>query len=212
MEEKYFFNNSIGYKLAGILKTPQKSLNVPIVIFSHGFDSGKDSPRGLFVADELLKSQIGVFLIDFTGHGESEGLKEESTIEQQTDDLKCAIDFIKKIPNIKVDKIGLNGASSGGLVVLNYLTDNKQNSIKAVVLRGPRTDGMEYHANKIQIPIRIIQGEYDPLLPFSRKFYDKLICDKNFKIINSADHLFSTNKHLSEVADLTVQWFAKHML
>lgn len=212
MDEKYFFNNSRGYKLAGILKTPQKSPNVPIVIFSHGFDSGKDSPRGLFVADELLKSQIGVFLIDFTGHGESEGSKEESTGEQQTDDLKCAIDLISTIHKIKIDKIGLNGASSGGLVVLNFLIENKQDSIKAVVLRGPRTNGMEYHANKIQVPIRIVQGEYDPLLPFSKKFYDKLICDKDFNIINSADHLFSTDKYLSEVADLTVQWFSKHML
>jgi dipeptidyl aminopeptidase/acylaminoacyl peptidase len=205
--EKCFFNNSKGYKLAGIILYPADAMygSRPIVVFSHGFDSGKDSPRGVLVANELLKRGIASFLIDFTGHGESEGAKYESTIEQQVDDLQSAISYMQSAGLLFNGGTGVNGASSGGLVAIKLSLSNSK--VRALVLRGPRTDDMSPVADKINAPVMIVQGEFDPLLEETLIFYSALRTDKKMEIIKGADHLFSEEDQLLRVAKLTADWF-----
>lgn len=45
--EKVFFTNSKGYRLAGVLNFPRGLSPFPAVVFSHGFDSSKESPTRL---------------------------------------------------------------------------------------------------------------------------------------------------------------------
>lgn len=177
----------------------------PAVVFAHGFDSGKDSPRGRAVADHLRSMGLATFLIDFTGHGDSQGVKSDATIERQVDDLRSAIDYIVNADDIDPDAIGVNGASSGGLVAL--MEAPADGRIKALVLRGPRTDGMIGYGPMYNIPILIIQGEFDPLLAGSTLFYESLRGDKRLEIIAGADHLFSAPDQMDQVIDVTSWWF-----
>lgn len=202
------FTNEIGMKLAGRLEWPiSRETSTPAVIFAHGFDSGKDSSRGMAVAAALREAGTATFLIDFTGHGESEGSRNESTIERQVNDLLSAVDYLNEIPEIDMKNLGLCGASSGGLVALK--TALRENRIRGVALRGPRTDGMTPRADEFRIPILVVQGDLDPLLPESERFVRALRGKAKIEIVPGADHLFSGPGQTETVAALTVAWFGK---
>lgn len=210
---KYFFQNPKGYKLAARLVEPKRGAPFSTVIFAHGFDSSKDSLRSIPLAEELADNGIASFLIDFTGHGESEGTKEESTIEQQTGDLKSALDFVQSLSQIDGNNLALHGSSSGCLVALNLcLTDKRP---KTAVLRAPRTNGylpaVRQNAAKIRIPLYFIQGEYDPLLQETNTFFDLLETEAEMVVIPNADHLFTGPGQIDEVINLTVNWFTEKL-
>ncbi len=210
---KYFFKNSNGLKLAARLISPKTNGPFATVVFSHGFDSGKDSPRSVPLAQALAGYGIASFLIDFTGHGESEGSKEESTVEQQTDDLKSALDFCQSLAQIDSEKLALHGSSSGCLVILNLCLTDKR--VKTAVLRAPRTNGyfpvVRQNASKLTIPMYFIQGEYDPLLPDTNDFFDLFQTEAELVVIPNANHLFTNPDHLDEVIDLSVNWFVSKL-
>lgn len=206
------FRNSLGLKLAGVLEFPSVDKNkYSAVVFSHGFRSGKDSPRGKVVAEKLRGREIASFLIDFTGHGDSEGrIMDDSTIERQTDDLSHAIDFIERQQKVDRDAIGVTGASSGGLVAIRQLL--RDNRIKALVLRGPRVDDMISHAKEISVPTLILAGEFDPLIKDAETFFAELECEKGMEIISGSGHLFETKDMLDHVARATADWFHKYLI
>lgn len=206
-----FFKNDKKLVLAGRIEFPEKKAeSYPIVVFAHGFDSGKDSPRGVVVADHLRKRGIATLLFDFTGHGESQGVKTDSTIDQQVDDLISAIDCAAGNPRIDAGRIGVCGASSGGLVALQEALMDQR--VKVLGLRGPRTDGLAQKAPEFRVPVLIVQGELDPLLPQSEAFVQALDCPKELAIIAGADHLFSRSDQLEQVVNVTANWFFEKMI
>lgn len=208
---RVYFKNSLGLKLAGELEFPEAvKTSVPGVVFSHGFRSGKDSPRGKPVAERVRKAGIASLLIDFTGHGDSEGsIMDDSTVEQQIDDLSRAIDFLGSQEKISGETIGVTGASSGGLVALREALKDKR--VKAMVLRGPRVDDMLGHVKEYSIPILILVGEFDPMLNDIKAFFDELECEKGFEIIKDSGHLFESDEMLERVSSATANWFNKHL-
>lgn len=111
MENVSFYNKQ-GEKLAGILHKPDK-LPAPAVIISHGFASSKDNKEKWAV--QLCNAGFVVLRFDFSGHGESAGAIEETTITKVTNDLKSAINFVE---SLGTKKIGMTGHSMGGLVSL----------------------------------------------------------------------------------------------
>lgn len=205
------FKNSIGLKLAGELELPEHAEKLaPAVVFSHGFRSGKDSPRAKPIANKVRQTGMATFLIDFTGHGDSEGsIMDDSTIDQQIDDLKNAINLVEKQPEVDRDSIGVTGASSGGLVALREALNDKR--VKAMVLRGPRVDEMLPYAKDFSIPILILVGERDPLLKDVKTFFDALESEKGLEIVSNSGHLFESEEMLSHVVDATARWFEKHL-
>ncbi len=89
--EKLKFINSKGLTLVGNLyRTDSDS----VVIMAHGFTNNKSS-QGRFdlIASALNKININAFTFDFSGCGESDS--EVITVENEVDDLKSAIDFMK---------------------------------------------------------------------------------------------------------------------
>ena len=94
IEEEVIFKTSRGLKLAGALLAPDEKLR-DVVVFAHGTGSNKSSPRNRGIAERLLDHGIASFLFDFTGQGESDGLPEQSTQDQQFDDLISALDFVR---------------------------------------------------------------------------------------------------------------------
>lgn len=213
MAEKIFFTNSKGYKLAGVLSVPKGLPPFPVVVFAHGFDSGKDSPRSVPISERLVREGIATFLIDFTGHGESEGTKEESTISQQLDDLRNAVSLVKSRDEIEQDRVGLHGSSSGCLVCL-YLAMEVE--VETMVLRAPRTDGyfpdLYDRASEIKAPTLFVQGSEDPLLPLTERYVKAMTAPAYLRIIEGADHLFTNPEHYRIVLNLTVDWFEERLL
>ncbi len=116
MQEKLTFSNSKGDKLVGVLSNSTDNKEQPIIILCHGFNSSKDS-RSYITLEELFnKKNISTFRFNFYGHGESEGKFENITISEAVDDILQAIEFLKRLG---YKKIGLFGASFGGISALN---------------------------------------------------------------------------------------------
>ncbi len=206
---KYFFENNKGYRLSSRLITPDSEGHFACVVFSHGFDSSKDSPRSVPLAEKLAEHGIASFLIDFTGHGESQGLKTDSTIEQQTFDLESALDFAGGLEQVDENRLALHGSSSGSLVALNLcLTDDRP---VTAVLRAPRTNSyypaVREKIEKLTLPLLFIQGELDPLIEQTSEFVSLLRSESLLTMIPGADHLFTDPTHLRQVIDLSVNWF-----
>jgi len=130
--KKVYFNNSKEQKIAGVLHLPEKQTD-SIVIIAHGFCANKDRERFLKISKAYNKENIACLRFDFGGSGES--YETEIMVENQIDDLKSAIEFVK---SQGYKDIGIQGESLGGLV--SILVYNFE--IKTMVLLAPITKSM----------------------------------------------------------------------
>lgn len=207
---KVGFKNNLGYKLVADLNSA--GANTPVVIFSHGIGSGRLSPRSVPVAQALFQEKISSFLLDFTGHGESEGSQEESTTDQQSLDLKYALDFLTQEG---YNKFGLSGASYGGASALMRAAEEPR--VRAIVLRYStmracfsfRRPCYEL-VEKITAPTLLIVGELDhPILEENKQFLELLKVSKELHIIPGAVHAFEEPEQIEEAAQVSLKWFIK---
>jgi pimeloyl-ACP methyl ester carboxylesterase len=107
------------------------------VIFCHGSCSNKDRERTISAAEAYSKLAFGVLRFNFGGSGNS--YDSEITVENQVEDLRAAVEFMKDRGYIKV---GLQGESMGGLVVLSAYPPLK-NDVRALILWAPVTRGKD---------------------------------------------------------------------
>ncbi|MEK7652311.1 MAG: alpha/beta fold hydrolase [Patescibacteria group bacterium] len=135
--EKLFFKNSKGDKLCGLLSVVGDDRDM-IAILCHGHSSGKNNKTWQTLEPILLENNISVFRFDFYGNGESDGKFEESNLTETTDDILCAIDYVKRL-NFK--RIVLAGSSFGGLS--SIMAASKSKDLYALVLKSPVSDYFE---------------------------------------------------------------------
>lgn len=211
LELPVWFQNPQGFTLSGDLILPSRVPPHPVIVFSHGMYSGKESPRNRKIAESLLEAGFAVLLFDFTGHGKSEGLLEESTIEQQVEDLGAALDFLETHQDkINLLLVGINGSSTGGTVAL--LRASIDDRIRAMVLRSARMDNTLDAARLISIPTLLIVGEMDSVTAHeNRVLYMALGGKKELEVIPGAGHLFDEPGQMERVTNLTVLWFAENL-
>ncbi len=87
------FMNSYGLTLVGLLHSPDTTKG-PVIIVCHGFVGSKEGGgMAISMGEELGQRGFNVLLFDFSGIGESKGLFEHTTLSDQIDDLKCAVDW-----------------------------------------------------------------------------------------------------------------------
>lgn len=208
------FKNNLGHTLVADLYSEGE--DTPVVIFSHGFKSGRHSIRNVTIAEALRKEGISVLLLDFTGHGESEGALEESTTDQQSLDLKYAMDILGEKG---FTKFGLSGSSFGGASALMRTAEDKR--VKALVLRYSTMNACFSFerpcyelAEKITVATLSIVGSEDyPILEENQKFLEMLRPDTphELTIIPGAVHAFEEPLHIQQAVDATVSWFKKYL-
>ena len=206
IEEEVTFRTSRGLKLAGALLSPDETLR-DVVVFAHGTGSSKASPRNRGIAERLLDHGIASFLFDFTGHGESDGIPEQSTQDQQFDDLVSAIDFLSSQVFVETRFVGVNGSSTGGTVAVRAAAEDPR--VQVMVLRVPRSLGILQYASAVRAPTLIVQGSEDTVvLPEAKEIHDALTCAKELHIVKGAGHLFDEKpRYLREMTDVTCGWF-----
>lgn len=206
IEEEVRFKTSRSFRLSGVLLAPDSGLH-DVVVFAHGTGSDKSSPRNRGIAERLLDAGIGSFLFDFTGHGQSDGLFGQSTMDQQFDDLISALDFLDSQTYVQTRFIGVHGSSTGGTTAIHAASEDAR--IQVMVLRVPRNYDVLQFAPLVQAPTLIIQGSKDEIvLPESTTIYDALQCPKEMRIIKGAGHLFDEKpKYLAEMSEAACEWF-----
>lgn len=139
IEKPVVFKNSKGMQLVGMLHIPKGKGKFSAVIICHGFGGNKVDMYRVHVriARAICKAGFLVLRFDFHGHGDSEGEFRDFRVTQEFDDLRCAMNLIKKQKNFN-GKIGLVGHSLGGTIAL--ITAAKNKDISAVVALAPVTN------------------------------------------------------------------------
>jgi pimeloyl-ACP methyl ester carboxylesterase len=136
LDRPEFVKASDGIDLAYYTKIP-KSKPAAALIFLHG--GGAYSGAGYQnLAEGLMeKYGISVYLIDLRGHGNSGGPRGDSpSVQQVWEDLKLFVNYVgEKNPGIP---LYLGGHSSGGGLVLNYLTWDKKTKVDGYFFISPQ--------------------------------------------------------------------------
>jgi len=106
-----------------------------IIIFYHGAGIWSNNLYQ-YMAKELFQKNIGVYLFDIRGHGNSQGKRGDAPSAQQIfDDISSAITFVtqqhKNIP------IFLAGHSAGAGLILNYNNQPEHAHADGIILLAP---------------------------------------------------------------------------
>lgn len=120
----------------GELYRPNERENCPVLIMSHGFNGNSEGMR--YEAECVAKRGAAVYCYDFCGGGlrsKSSGTTLEMTIPSEQEDLKIAVEQIKKLSWVDKDRIFLFGGSQGGFVTA--LTAPDLDGIAGVFLEFP---------------------------------------------------------------------------
>jgi len=204
------FQNSPGWQLAGRLLVPAGPGPHPVVAFSHGWGSGKDTPSNRATAETLRRRGVAAFLFDFTGHGESEGTLDQSTPAQQADDLHAALNTLEALDEIDRARMGVVGASSGAAAALLRASEDRR--IRALVLRSGNPTGAEAVAPHVTVPTLLIVGELDGTAwAANQGLATRLGGPLRIEIVSGGNHLFEAPEALRRASDLTAAWFVEHL-
>jgi len=129
VQDTYFYSRD-GFKLNGWYIKPKGSKST--IIYCHG--QGENLSEWQNVAQFLANSGYGVFMIDYRGHGKSEGTPYEQGLYI---DLESSINYLVNYEKVDRDNIILWGRSMGGAVVADVASRNK---FKAVILESSFTN------------------------------------------------------------------------
>lgn len=185
------------------------------VLFAHGSGSGRRSPRNREVAGLLQAHGFGTLLLDLLSAEEAP--VDELTavfrfnIPLLTERLLAATDWFTARAKSKGTPVGYFGASTGGAVAMIAAAE-RADVVKAIVLRGARSDLGDGSAAKIRCPtLLLVGGEDTPIQLLNERTLRKLRCDKELVIVPGASHLFEEPGALEAVADRTVHWFDRYL-
>jgi putative phosphoribosyl transferase len=203
------FKNSRGLALVGRLLVPETAGPHPAVVFADGWGSTKDGPPNRAVGEALRQLGFVAFLFDFTGHGDSEGTSEDSTPEQQVDDLTAALDTLEGLDEVDAYRLGAVGANSGAPVaILGAIRDPR---IRALALRSPNLAGAEEAVSRLTVPALVVVGEHDePIRAAIEPLLGRFGGPHALEIIPGGDHLFEDPVALARATAATVAWFKDH--
>lgn len=132
MKKNITFKNSI-WNLAGILYLPDafdENKQYPALVFANPGGSVKEQTPADY-GEGLAKEGFIVLTFDACHQGESEG--EPRLLDnpyERSEDIKCGVDFLMKLPYVDRERIGAIGQCAGaGFAIFATLTDRR---IKAV--------------------------------------------------------------------------------
>ena len=182
-----------------------------VVIFSHGSGSSRFSPRNKMVADYLHHEGLGTLLFDLLTEKEEQQTANRFDIELLTGRLITVTTWLEQQDVMKDCRIGFFGASTGAAAALRAAAILPQ--IAAMVSRGGRPDLAMDSLSNVKAPTLLIVGGLDhDVLILNRKAYFQLECDKEFKIVRGASHLFEEPGTMQKVCEYAAEWFERYLL
>jgi putative phosphoribosyl transferase len=200
-------------RLSGDLGVPDDASG--LVLFAHGSGSSRHSPRNRYVARTLERCGLATLLIDLLTPEEEH--IDDLTGQYRFDVLLLAarlvtvVDWLGTRPKVGSLPIGLFGASTGGGAAL-MAAAARPRAIAAVVSRGGRPDLAGASLAQVTAPTLLIVGGLDlPVIQLNRQAMRQMHAEVRIEIVPEATHLFEEPGALERVADLSVQWFQRHL-
>lgn len=164
VNEVTFENKQDGVTLAGTLTLPRSAGRhaAAVLISGSGPQDRDETIYGhkpfLVIAHELTNAGIAVLRFDDRGVGQSTGNFGTATSEDFADDVRAAVAFLRKHPDVDPNRVGLIGHSEGGLIAPMVAATDKKLAF-AVLLAGPGVTGLEILRDQSQ---RIAKAEKLP--------------------------------------------------
>ena len=144
MQEKVYIPNKKKQKLAAIIHTPQTRGKFPAVILLHGFSGDKEEEHIKQLAVELVNNNFVAIRFDASGYAESEGTAEEDyRLTSYFSDAEFVYSYLKNLPYVDNDRIGLFGQSVGAMLVILFAA--KHLEIKASVSVSPPSNFYKHY-------------------------------------------------------------------
>lgn len=196
---------STGVALPGDLTVPEPSNG--LVIFAHGSDSSRQSPRNQYVAHILNDATLATLLFDLLSAEEAADRRNVFDIPLLAGRLagahQWAADRFADLP------VGYFGASTGGAAAL-WSAGSGSDHVRAVVSRGGRVDLAGERLAEVTAPTLLIVGELDgDVLELNRRARQQMRCINDLEVVAGATHLFSEPGTLERVAVLARDWFLR---
>ena len=196
-------------QLAGTLTLPPCAQGV--VLFAHGSDSSRFSPRNQFVASALVGVNLGSLLFNLLTEQEARTRSNVFDIPLLADRLRFATRWVASYPGSADLQIGYFGASTGAAAALAAAADPEL-EIGAVVSRGGRPDLAGEYLPRVHAPTLLIVGGDDaPVLDLNRAALTRLGGVKQLTVVPGARHLFEEPGAVEAVAGLAAQWFTRYL-
>lgn len=196
--------------LDGILSLPTNMPSpFPGVVLCHPhtlFGGSMNSPVMHALSIALDIRGLATLRFNFRGVGLSEGTFDEGKGEQ--DDLKLAIDTLKRWPGVRGNRIGVAGVSFGAVVALDGIATSR--NVRALAALSPTLSGVRRSKlDKFKWPKLVIVGEKDRLVPAKllEDTVNLLTTTIDYRVIPGADHTWGGYESL--LADQSADFLAE---
>jgi alpha-beta hydrolase superfamily lysophospholipase len=198
---------SAGVVLPGDLTVPAPANG--LVIFAHGSDSSRHSPRNQYVAHVLNDAGLATLLFDLLSTAEAADRRNVFDIPLLARRLATAHEWASgRFADLPV---GYFGASTGGAAAL-WSAGGGSDDVVAVVSRGGRVDLAGERLAGVTAATLLIVGELDAdVLEFNRQARRRMRCVNELEVVAGATHLFAEPGTLERVAVLARNWFHTYL-
>lgn len=199
--------------LKGDLEIPDHAPG--LVLFVHGSGSSRLSPRNQFVAKIIRSAGLGTLLFDLLTEKEEQQDASTGTLRFDIGLMAMRLlnvtRWVQNHPQTRGLKLGFFGASTGGAAALMAAAE-LGTQISAVVSRGGRPDLAGNSLLQVRSPTLFVVGGFDErVLCLNHDAFEKLHCEKEFRVVPRATHLFEEPGRLEQVAQISAHWFSSHM-
>ena len=197
-----------GVELPGIFGMPFHPVGV--VVFAHGSDSSRLSPRNALVADMLHDAHLGTLLFDLLTPVEAEHRANVFDVPLLARRLEAATDWLAEETGVGRLPLGYFGASTGAAAALWASTAERR--VRAVVSRGGRPDLAQPVLREVRAPTLLIVGSRDPVvLDLNERARLSMRCECRLRLVPGATHLFVEPGTLETASRLARDWFLEHL-
>jgi putative phosphoribosyl transferase len=198
-------------------RTLEGDLNLPeaprgLVLFAHGSGSSRLSPRNRQVAAMLKDRGLGTLLFDLLTEDEARERRKVFDIGLLAERLVAATDWVVDEPALGPLRRGYFGASTGAAAAV-IAAAGRPRDVNAVVSRGGRPDLAAARVPEVQAPTLLIVGGADvEVLRLNQEVLSLFRAPAELAVIPGATHLFEEPGALEQVAELSADWFNRHLV
>lgn len=216
-------------RLSATLFSPvERAPSGPGILFVHGSGSDQSGYRNrAAAASERLGATCLTF--DLSGHGESDGAREELSIRDHFDDCRNAFDRLASEAGVDPDRIGICAASYGAYLSAMLVACR---SVRSLLLRAPAlyadseldvTGGAERGNQEVPStavglaalaeytrPVLVLESEHDELIPHAIvEAYLSACQNGRHRVLRGAGHSLSEQRWREEFVAIIVEWFGE---
>jgi putative phosphoribosyl transferase len=182
-----------------------------MVLFSHGSESNRKSPRNTAVAAYLNLNGIGTLLFDLLNVEEVGIPSKYFEIDLMTDRLVRATAWLSKRDDMAGIPMGFFGSGTGSASAMCAAV--KIPAIAAVVTRSGRSEFAVDKFIKIKCPVLFIVGELDKEALVTNHTLMLLMKGlTRLETVDGATRLFPEKGKMAKVAKLALGWFRKYLV